>query len=200
MFQWNIRFIWRKWKGSGPYYPSCLISCHMKHSVFLFILWCVLFLYKHCRSGEWGDHVTLQAAADRVHSTFKMADWFLWVKHFYLQVLAPFYLVISSSCCRLSLLFSVVRHIKFIPNDAKTCALFFLRKHVLICVHSSLIISFKLFLYYAQLSYFTRESHFFNWNPFYLLNQYAAKICLLTSFRDTCLVEIVPRDATPTRG
>ncbi|WVZ77750.1 hypothetical protein U9M48_025577 [Paspalum notatum var. saurae] len=30
-------------------------------------------------------------------------------------------------------------------------------------------------------------------------DRFAAKICLLTSFRDTCLVEIVPRDATPTR-
>nr|CAB3445725.1 unnamed protein product [Digitaria exilis] len=31
-------------------------------------------------------------------------------------------------------------------------------------------------------------------------DRFAAKICLLTSFRDTCLVEIVPRDGTPTRG
>ncbi|PAN04226.1 hypothetical protein GQ55_1G049400 [Panicum hallii var. hallii] len=30
-------------------------------------------------------------------------------------------------------------------------------------------------------------------------DRFAAKICLLTSFRDTCLVEIIPRDATPTR-
>ncbi|KAK3152230.1 hypothetical protein QOZ80_2BG0156140 [Eleusine coracana subsp. coracana] len=30
-------------------------------------------------------------------------------------------------------------------------------------------------------------------------DRFTAKICLLTSFRDTCLVEIVPRDATPTR-
>ncbi|KAF8691171.1 hypothetical protein HU200_040285 [Digitaria exilis] len=30
-------------------------------------------------------------------------------------------------------------------------------------------------------------------------DRFAAKICLLTSFRDTCLVEIVPRDGTPTR-
>ncbi|KAJ1278051.1 hypothetical protein BS78_04G050400 [Paspalum vaginatum] len=30
-------------------------------------------------------------------------------------------------------------------------------------------------------------------------DRFAAKICLLTSFRDTCLVEIVPRDATPTK-
>uniref|UniRef100_A0A0D9WT41 OTU domain-containing protein n=1 Tax=Leersia perrieri TaxID=77586 RepID=A0A0D9WT41_9ORYZ len=29
--------------------------------------------------------------------------------------------------------------------------------------------------------------------------QFGAKICLLTSFRDTCLIEIVPRDVTPTR-
>jgi len=30
-------------------------------------------------------------------------------------------------------------------------------------------------------------------------DRFSAKICLLTSFRDTCLVEIIPRDATPTR-
>ncbi|KAG2646749.1 hypothetical protein PVAP13_2KG528800 [Panicum virgatum] len=28
---------------------------------------------------------------------------------------------------------------------------------------------------------------------------FSAKICLLTSFRYACLVEIIPRDATPTR-
>uniref|UniRef100_A0A0E0LEI2 ubiquitinyl hydrolase 1 n=1 Tax=Oryza punctata TaxID=4537 RepID=A0A0E0LEI2_ORYPU len=30
-------------------------------------------------------------------------------------------------------------------------------------------------------------------------DRFGAKICLLTSFRDTCLIEIVPRDVTPTR-
>jgi len=30
-------------------------------------------------------------------------------------------------------------------------------------------------------------------------DRFGAKICLLTSFRDTCLIEIVPRDLTPTR-
>ncbi|KAE8804146.1 OTU domain-containing protein [Hordeum vulgare] len=30
-------------------------------------------------------------------------------------------------------------------------------------------------------------------------DRFGAKICLLTSFRDTCLIEIVPRDAAPTR-
>uniref|UniRef100_A0A0D9YMV0 ubiquitinyl hydrolase 1 n=1 Tax=Oryza glumipatula TaxID=40148 RepID=A0A0D9YMV0_9ORYZ len=30
-------------------------------------------------------------------------------------------------------------------------------------------------------------------------DRFAAKICLLTSFRDTCLIEIVPRGATPTK-
>jgi len=30
-------------------------------------------------------------------------------------------------------------------------------------------------------------------------DRFSAKICLLTSFRDTCLVEIIPRDATPIR-
>lgn len=30
--------------------------------------------------------------------------------------------------------------------------------------------------------------------------QFAAKICLLTSFRDTCFIEIVPRYQTPTGG
>lgn len=30
--------------------------------------------------------------------------------------------------------------------------------------------------------------------------QYGAKICLLTSFKDTSLIEIVPRDLTPTKG
>ena len=30
--------------------------------------------------------------------------------------------------------------------------------------------------------------------------QFAAKICLLTSFRDTCFVEIVPQYQTPQRG
>uniref|UniRef100_A0A0A9DMH8 Uncharacterized protein n=1 Tax=Arundo donax TaxID=35708 RepID=A0A0A9DMH8_ARUDO len=30
-------------------------------------------------------------------------------------------------------------------------------------------------------------------------SQFGAKICLLTSFRDTCLIEIVPRDLTPTK-
>ncbi|KQJ93525.1 OTU domain-containing protein DDB_G0284757 isoform X2 [Brachypodium distachyon] len=30
-------------------------------------------------------------------------------------------------------------------------------------------------------------------------DRFAAKICLLTSFRDTCLIEIVPRDVAPTR-
>jgi hypothetical protein len=31
-------------------------------------------------------------------------------------------------------------------------------------------------------------------------SQFGAKICLLTSFKDTCLIEIVPRDLTPTKG
>ncbi|KAL6629109.1 hypothetical protein ACP70R_028874 [Stipagrostis hirtigluma subsp. patula] len=31
-------------------------------------------------------------------------------------------------------------------------------------------------------------------------DRFAAKICLLTSFRDTCLIEIVPRDAAPSRA
>ena len=30
--------------------------------------------------------------------------------------------------------------------------------------------------------------------------QFAAKICLLTSFRDTCFIEIVPQSQTPKRG
>ncbi|XP_062229531.1 OVARIAN TUMOR DOMAIN-containing deubiquitinating enzyme 11-like isoform X4 [Phragmites australis] len=30
-------------------------------------------------------------------------------------------------------------------------------------------------------------------------DRFGAKICLLTSFRDTCLIEIVPRDLTPTK-
>jgi len=30
-------------------------------------------------------------------------------------------------------------------------------------------------------------------------DRFGAKICLLTSFRDTCLIEIVPREQTPTR-
>uniref|UniRef100_A0ACD5Z863 Uncharacterized protein n=2 Tax=Avena sativa TaxID=4498 RepID=A0ACD5Z863_AVESA len=30
-------------------------------------------------------------------------------------------------------------------------------------------------------------------------DRFGAKICLLTSFRDTCLIEIVPRDVAPTR-
>jgi hypothetical protein len=30
-------------------------------------------------------------------------------------------------------------------------------------------------------------------------DRYGAKICLLTSFKDTCLIEIVPRDLTPTK-
>ncbi|CAL5039894.1 unnamed protein product [Urochloa decumbens] len=31
-------------------------------------------------------------------------------------------------------------------------------------------------------------------------DRFGAKICLLTSFKDTCLIEIVPRDLTPTKG
>ncbi|CAD6342821.1 unnamed protein product [Miscanthus lutarioriparius] len=30
-------------------------------------------------------------------------------------------------------------------------------------------------------------------------DRFGAKICLLTSFKDTCLIEIVPRDLTPTK-
>ncbi|XP_065854231.1 OVARIAN TUMOR DOMAIN-containing deubiquitinating enzyme 11 [Euphorbia lathyris] len=30
-------------------------------------------------------------------------------------------------------------------------------------------------------------------------DRYAAKICLVTSFRDTCYIEIIPRDKNPTR-
>lgn len=30
--------------------------------------------------------------------------------------------------------------------------------------------------------------------------QFGAKICLLTSFRDRCFIEIVPKDQNPTRG
>lgn len=32
------------------------------------------------------------------------------------------------------------------------------------------------------------------------LMQFAAKICLLTSFRDTCFIEIVPQHQVPERG
>ena len=37
-------------------------------------------------------------------------------------------------------------------------------------------------------------------NFFMYFLQFAAKICLLTSFRDTCFVEIVPQYQTPQRG
>jgi len=37
-------------------------------------------------------------------------------------------------------------------------------------------------------------------NVFLFFLQFAAKICLLTSFRDTCFVEIVPQYQTPQRG
>lgn len=30
--------------------------------------------------------------------------------------------------------------------------------------------------------------------------QFSAKICLLTSFRDTCFIEIMPRQQSPQRG
>ncbi|RVW23888.1 hypothetical protein CK203_094661 [Vitis vinifera] len=31
-------------------------------------------------------------------------------------------------------------------------------------------------------------------------DRFGAKICLITSFRDTCFIEINPRDGNPTRG
>jgi hypothetical protein len=37
-------------------------------------------------------------------------------------------------------------------------------------------------------------------NVFMYFWQFAAKICLLTSFRDTCFVEIVPQYQAPQRG
>ncbi|KAL9361186.1 hypothetical protein Peur_043971 [Populus x canadensis] len=33
-----------------------------------------------------------------------------------------------------------------------------------------------------------------------IVKQFGAKICLVTSFRDTCYIEIMPKDKSPTRG
>ncbi|ONM17837.1 hypothetical protein ZEAMMB73_Zm00001d003855 [Zea mays] len=89
--------------------------------------------YKHyCKKmkkyGEWGDHVTLQAAADK------------------------FFLLYNSS-----LFIFTVEH--GLPEDCRK-----------------------------------KMSNFFMY-----FWQFAAKICLLTSFRDTCFVEIVPQYQAPQR-
>ncbi|KAK9196426.1 hypothetical protein WN943_004554 [Citrus x changshan-huyou] len=100
------------------------------------------YLRKMKKSGEWGDHVTLQAAADR--------DLFF----------------ITSACnC---ILFSV-------PFTATLSYLVFLTS--LFYLNPSLI----------------------GIRPVQSFLQFQAKICLVTSFRDTCYVEIIPKDKNPTR-
>lgn len=52
--------------------------------------------------------------------------------------------------------------------------------------------------------------HFLEWNltllftfksiVFWIFFQFGAKICLVTSFRDTCYIEILPKDQSPSRG
>lgn len=62
MFQWSTSTITRKWQSRVLW---------MKHFVFI---WYVMIAFAaelssstwNFRSGEWGDHVTLQAAADKV--------------------------------------------------------------------------------------------------------------------------------------
>jgi hypothetical protein len=34
-----------------------------------------IFMHMFCRSGEWGDHLTLQAAADRVKLALLISRW-----------------------------------------------------------------------------------------------------------------------------
>jgi len=54
---------------------------------------------------------------------------------------------------------------------------------------------------YKCVSLGSKESNaFLLFFSFFFFLQFAAKICLLTSFRDTCFVEIVPQYQTPQRG
>lgn len=59
----------------------------------------------------------------------------------------------------------------------------------------------------ATLSYLVFLTSLFYLNPSLIgirpvqsFLQFQAKICLVTSFRDTCYVEIIPKDKNPTRG
>ncbi len=69
--RWSMGITWKKWPSllfTNPFFFVCCYFCPM-------CLGFELILYGpeddnleliNCRSGEWGDHVTLQAAADYV--------------------------------------------------------------------------------------------------------------------------------------
>jgi len=65
MFQWNINIIARKWRSM--YFPTIRFATQIVKVRELVFVTIASLTTIFSRSGEWGDHVTLQAAADKVN-------------------------------------------------------------------------------------------------------------------------------------
>ncbi|KAG6748562.1 hypothetical protein POTOM_048490 [Populus tomentosa] len=121
---------------------------------------------KMAKSGEWGDHVTLQAAADkRTRPLFK---------HSLLEI-------------------TVMRNVETIFNHVGLSFIF---------SFGVAAFPFSLIYPYQEVNVVDRTEGteaplFIKFLVFYM--QFAAKICLLTSFRDTCFIEIMPQYQPPKR-
>lgn len=67
MFQWSMMNTWRKWASN---------AWSFFQFVFLILWLCSYWIGPSNRAGEWGDHVTLQAAADSVlFSSLSFVFW-----------------------------------------------------------------------------------------------------------------------------
>ena len=112
----------------------------------------------------------------------------------------------SCNCCKLFYLFNAVYY--FVSSLVAQKYIYLMLSIILFAVWCKLIflrdkyiylmLSIFLFAVWSK-NVFLHDKHIYLMLSIICL-QFGAKICLLTSFRDTCSVEIIPRNQAPQRG